>query len=71
MITPLHYIMAVSDGRTEASEGLTLYQLAQIMKGQDCVTAYNLDAVCRNCDGGSRGGYICCGSTCREKQWQP
>ena len=43
MITPLHYIMAVSDGRTEASEGLTLYQLAQIMKGQDCVTAYNLD----------------------------
>ena len=30
-----------------------------------------VDAVCRNCDGGSRGGYICCGSTCRKKQWQP
>lgn len=43
MITPLHYIMAVSDGRTDASTGLTLYQLAGVMKDMGCVTAYNLD----------------------------
>ncbi|QHI72775.1 phosphodiester glycosidase family protein [Aminipila terrae] len=43
MISPLHYVIAVSDGRTKESQGLTLYQLAQIMKDQGCTEAYNLD----------------------------
>ncbi len=43
MITPLHYIMVVSDGRTEESEGLTLYQLGELMKNYGCTEAYNLD----------------------------
>ena len=43
IISPLHYIMIVSDGRTDASAGLTLYQLAAIFKELGCETAYNLD----------------------------
>lgn len=43
MISPLHYIIVVSDGRTEESQGLTLYQLAEFMKEQGCTEAYNLD----------------------------
>lgn len=43
MISPLHYIVAVSDGRTEESQGLTLYQLAGFMQEQGCTEAYNLD----------------------------
>lgn len=43
MISPLHYIFVVSDGRTSASTGLSLSQLAQVMKDQGCTTAYNLD----------------------------
>lgn len=43
MITPLHYVMVVSDGRTEESEGLTLYQLGELMKNYGCTEAYNLD----------------------------
>lgn len=43
MISPLHYIFVVSDGRTSASTGLSLIQLAQVMQEQGCVTAYNLD----------------------------
>ncbi len=42
-IEPLHYVMVVSDGRTEESEGLTLYELAQVMEELGCKTAYNLD----------------------------
>jgi len=39
-----HYVLVVSDGRTSASEGLTLYQLATFMSEQlGCETAYNLD----------------------------
>lgn len=38
-----HYVFVVSDGRTEESEGLSLYQLAQFMKTLGCTTAYNLD----------------------------
>ena len=33
----------VADGRTDESEGLSLYQLAQFMQEQGAVTAYNLD----------------------------
>ena len=38
-----HYIIVVSDGRTSESEGLSLYQLAEVMKSYDVKTAYNLD----------------------------
>ena len=38
-----HYVMVVSDGRTDESEGLTLYELAEIMQDLGCETAYNLD----------------------------
>lgn len=43
MIEPLHYVCVVSDGRTDESKGLSLYQLAEFMKGLGTVTAYNLD----------------------------
>ena len=38
-----HYIIIVSDGRTLESEGLSLYQMAEIMKSYGVKTAYNLD----------------------------
>ena len=38
-----HYIIVVSDGRTSESEGLSLYQLAEVMKSYGVKTAYNLD----------------------------
>lgn len=38
-----HYLFVVSDGRTESSEGLTLYQLAEFMRKLGAKTAYNLD----------------------------
>lgn len=38
-----HFIAVVADGRTDESKGLTLYQLAEIMKENGAVTAYNLD----------------------------
>ena len=38
-----HYLFVVSDGRTSESEGLTLYQLAQVMQQLGAKTAYNLD----------------------------
>ncbi len=40
---PGHYLFVVSDGRTEASVGLSLYQLADFMLRMGCVSAYNLD----------------------------
>lgn len=43
IIDNLHYVMVVSDGRTSASTGLTLYQLATFMQGLGVTTAYNLD----------------------------
>ncbi len=39
----LHYVFVVSDGRTEQSEGLSLYQLASFLKELGVQTAYNLD----------------------------
>lgn len=42
-VSGLHYIVIVSDGRTEESEGLSLFQLAQEFADRGCVTAYNLD----------------------------
>lgn len=43
MISPLHYVFLVSDGRTEESEGLSLYQLASVFQEKGCTVAYNLD----------------------------
>ena len=39
----LHYIFLVSDGRTSASAGLSLYELATLLAERDCKIAYNLD----------------------------
>ena len=38
-----HYVMVVSDGRTDESAGLSVYELAQVMADLGCETAYNLD----------------------------
>lgn len=43
MIDKLHYICVVSDGRTNESKGLSLYELANFMKELGADTAYNLD----------------------------
>ena len=43
IIGPGHYVLVVSDGRTEESEGLTLYQLAEFLQSLGVQTAYNLD----------------------------
>ena len=42
-ISELHYVLVVSDGRTEESTGLSLCELAQFMQGLGVTTAYNLD----------------------------
>ena len=42
-ISPLHYILLVSDGRTAESRGLSLLELAEVMRDSGCETAYNLD----------------------------
>lgn len=38
-----HYIIVISDGRTSESKGLSLYQMAEVMKSYGVKTAYNLD----------------------------
>ena len=43
IVSPLHYVFIVSDGRTTASKGLTLYQLAEVFASYGCTDAYNLD----------------------------
>ena len=43
LLAPLHYLFVVSDGRTDESVGLSLYELAGLMRDLGCVTAYNLD----------------------------
>ena len=43
IVEPLHYLFVVSDGRTEESRGLTLYELAEFMQSLGTATAYNLD----------------------------
>ena len=43
MYSPLHYLFVVSDGRTDADEGLTLLELAEFLKAQGVQLAYNLD----------------------------
>lgn len=43
IVDSLHYIVLVSDGRTSESEGISLYEVADIMQEYGCSTAYNLD----------------------------
>ena len=43
MIGKNHYIIVVSDGLTSESAGLSLYELAEVMKSYGLKTAYNLD----------------------------
>lgn len=43
VVSDLHYVLVVSDGRTSASGGLSLCQLAEFMQGLGVQTAYNLD----------------------------
>lgn len=42
-ISPLHYLIVVSDGRTDESTGLSLLELASIFEEKNCSVAYNLD----------------------------
>lgn len=43
MLAPLHYLFVVSDGRTSENKGLSLLELAKILKDKGCTAAYNLD----------------------------
>lgn len=43
VVDDLHYLFVVSDGRTDASEGLSLYELASFLQQLGAETAYNLD----------------------------
>ena len=43
MIDENHYIFVVSDGRSDESEGLSLYELPEFMQSMGAETAYNLD----------------------------
>jgi len=43
LIDTNHFVFVVSDGRTDESEGLSLYELAEFMKELGVTTAYNLD----------------------------
>ena len=52
MIDDLHYVFIVSDGRTNESEGLSLYELANFMENLGVKTGYNLDG------GGSSSMYF-------------
>ncbi len=42
-ISENHYVFVISDGRTDESEGLSLYELASFMESLGVETAYNLD----------------------------
>lgn len=42
-VDTLHYLFLVSDGRTDESEGLSLYELACFAQALGAATAYNLD----------------------------
>ena len=43
MVSPLHYLVVVSDGRTGDNDGLSLNQLAQVFVDNGATFAYNLD----------------------------
>lgn len=43
VVGKLHYVFVVADGRTERSAGMSLYELADFLRGLGVETAYNLD----------------------------
>ena len=43
IIDDLHYVLIVSDGRTDESEGLSLFELGTFMQSIGVKTGYNLD----------------------------
>lgn len=43
VIDQLHYVFVVADGRSSESEGLSLYELAELLQDYGYETAYNLD----------------------------
>ena len=43
MIEPNHFLFLVSDGRTDDSKGLSLYELAKVFRQYGARVAYNLD----------------------------
>ena len=43
IVDELHYLFVVSDGRTDESEGLSLYELAEFIETLGASIAYNLD----------------------------
>ncbi|MBR6918272.1 MAG: phosphodiester glycosidase family protein [Clostridia bacterium] len=57
-----HYVFVVSDGRTEESAGLSVYQLALKMKQLGCTDAYNLD-------GGGSAEMWFCGRVVNKPTW--
>ena len=52
MIAPLHYVFVVNDGRSTTDDGLSLFEIAHILKDLHCYCAYNLDG------GGSSTMYL-------------
>lgn len=48
-IDALHYVFVVADGRTDASDGLTIPELAEVMACLGAQTAYNLDGGGSSC----------------------
>lgn len=59
VIDELHYLFVVSDGRTQESEGLSLYELAVFLQSKGAQTAYNLD-------GGGSSTMVFCGRVVNE-----
>ena len=43
VVDELHYLFVVADGRTQDSQGLSLYELACFLQSKGVQTAYNLD----------------------------
>ncbi|MDR0804498.1 MAG: phosphodiester glycosidase family protein [Oscillospiraceae bacterium] len=43
IIEPLHYVFVVADGRTTASKGLKIYDLAEVFANLGATAAFNLD----------------------------
>lgn len=52
ILEPLHYLFFVSDGRTDESKGLSLYEMAEYLHTKNVSLAYNLDG------GGSSSFYF-------------
>lgn len=43
MVSPLHYVFAVCNGRTNVDYGMSLYEMGEYLQSKGCVTGYNLD----------------------------